>query len=508
MSDIAVAAAWGSALALGRPTALADPPAWDAVLRLAAAERLLPLAWTRSGSVLRQRLPAADVAAWRARALVELSAGERRAQQALGIVRLLRGGGVDPVLLRGPGLSERLYGSAALRPGGDVDVLIDAREWSGADALLRGAGWVREYGAPPGETAYRRPGERGFAVEVHCALDDSPLMRHLALPAAEWTERAVNGGVVGVHDGALLPAYLAAHAAKHVLPPLLWFVDLFTLWSGLGEGERDAARAAAARHRLARHLDWGLARAEAVARLADGDLADSAALLGYRADGRRDVHNAWRMARLSASPLDALRVVGAWALPHDQRRMSTDVVRRVARRVIKRPATVARKSRRYDAAGDAPPTPPPRAITLDEPLHALVRDVTAHGGALWVRATGDSMRPTIAPGTRVRLAPIQSTSPLSVGVVVLARLPNGASVLHRIVALDGSRVVLRGDGMPTADPPVSRTDVVAVADLLEVGGAVREVGRRRRGSVRGVRWALARAARSVGLRRPMTAGVR
>src|SRR5690348_8902710 len=100
VGELAVAAAWGSALALGRAAALPDPPSWDAVLRVAAAERLLPLAWTRSGAVLRQRLPAAEVAAWRARALVELSAGERRAQRALGVVRLLRGGGVDAVLLR------------------------------------------------------------------------------------------------------------------------------------------------------------------------------------------------------------------------------------------------------------------------------------------------------------------------------------------------------------------------------------------------------------------------
>lgn len=497
MSDLAVAAAWGSALALGRAGSLPAPGSWDLVLRVAAAERLLPLVWTRSGAVLRQQLGAADVARWRAGALTELAAAERRSERSLRIVRLLRGGGVDAVLLRGPGLSERLYGSAALRPGGDVDVLIDAREWASTDALLRGAGWAREYGMAPMETAYRIPGERAFAVEVHCALDDSPLMRHLRLPPPEWSERAVNGALVRVHDGALLPAYLAAHAAKHVLPPLLWFVDLHTLWGSLGEAEREAAWAMARRHRLARHLDWGLARAAALSRLADGDVGESAATLGLRGTERTDVHNAWRMARLSESPVDAVRVVGAWALPHDQRHPTVDVARRLVRRLAKRPASVVRKAREYDTRDAAPPA---RAIALDEPLHALVRDVTAHGGALWVRATGNSMRPTIAPGTRVRLAPIATVDALEIGTVVLARLPNGVTVLHRVVARDGERVALRGDNMRTADPWTSRADVLAVADLLEIDGEVRPVGRNRRAALRRARWVLGRAARAVGIR--------
>lgn len=496
MSDLALAAAWGSALALGRAGSLPAPPSWDLVLRVATAERLLPLAWARSGAVLRQRLPAAEVGRWRAGALTELSAAERRAERALRVVRSLRGGGVNAVLLRGPGLSERLYGSAALRPGGDVDVLIDPRDWSTADALLRGAGWAREYGVAPMETAYRVPGDRAFAVEVHCALDDSPLMRHLRLPAAEWSERAVNGALVRVHDGALLPAYLAAHAAKHVLPPLLWFVDLQTLWVALDETGRDEAWAVARRHRLGRHLEWGLSCADALSRLADGDLGESAARLGLAGAERTDVHNAWRMARLSATPADAMRVFAAWALPHDQRRPGADVARRIVRRMAKRPSAVVRKARGYDA--DA--LPPARALALDEPLHALVREVTAHGGALWVRATGNSMRPAIAPGTRVRLAPVSTPDALEVGAVVLARLPSGVTVLHRIVARDGTRVSLRGDNMPVADPWTSCGDVLAVADLLEIDGELRPVGRTRRGAVRRARWALGRAARAVGLR--------
>lgn len=496
MTELALAAAWGSALALGREPALPPPASWEPVLQVLVAERLLPLAWTRGGATMRRILPAAAVDGWRARALLELSAGERRAARALSIVRLLRGGGVPTILLRGPGLSERLYGSPALRPGGDVDLFVAEQHWPEADALLRGAEWVREYGRPPAESAYRRAGERGFAVEVHCALDDSPLMRHLALPAPEWSERSLGGTVVRVHDGPLLPAYLAAHAAKHVLPPLLWFVDIHELWSSLDDAGRAAARTAARHRRLERFLDWGLACAEAISALAGGDLA-ATTRLGFAGERRRDVHNAWRVATLSARPSDALHVALAWAIPPDDRRPSAAAVRRLAGRAGKRLAAVVRKERSYGPAGA-----PPGALALDEPLHRLARDVMAHGGALWIRATGDSMRPAIAPGARVRLVPPCGASTVRPGAVVLARLPSGVTVLHRVISVDGRRVTLAGDNMPAADPATTLSEVVAVADLVDHRGQVRPVGTRRRGSVRRARRVVARAARMLGRSAP------
>lgn len=496
MTELALAAAWGSALALGRESLLPPPASWERVLQLLVAERLLPLAWTRSGATMRRLLPEAAVAEWRARALLELSAGERRVARALAVARLLRGGGVPAILLRGPGLSERLYGNPALRPGGDVDLFVAEQRWPEADALLRGAGWVREYGRPPAESAYRRAGDRAFAVEVHCALDDGPLMRHLALPAPEWRECSLAGTVLRVHDGPLLPAYLAAHAAKHVLPPLLWFVDLHALWSSLDDAARMEARSAARRCRLARFLDWGLARAAAIAALAGGELP-AATPLGFVGEHRRDAHNAWRVATLSARPSDALHVAVAWALPPDDRRPSAVALRRLAGRARKRLVDVLRKERSYDPVGA-----PPRALAIDEPLHRLARDVIAHGGALWIRATGDSMRPAIAPGARVRLVAPDAAASVCPGTVVLARLPTGVTVLHRVISVDGDHVVLAGDNMPAADPPTGLAEIAAIADLVDHGGRVRPVGTRRRGTVRRARRAVARAARRLGRSAP------
>ena len=54
-------------------------------------------------------------------------------------------------------------------------------------------------------------------------------------------------------------------------------------------------------------------------------------------------------------------------------------------------------------------------------------------------------------------------------VVVLAQLPDGAHVLHRIVRIDGDVITLRGDANRSCDPPVPMERVLAVAEevLLE-----------------------------------------
>ena len=97
------------------------------------------------------------------------------------------------------------------------------------------------------------------------------------------------------------------------------------------------------------------------------------------------------------------------------------------------------------------------------------------GGALWVRANSRSMEPTIPLGADIRLVPVTH---LAVGSVVLARVRNDLLVLHRVHAIDGESVYLRGDASGKSDPAVRRSDVLACADLVVSQGREYPVGPR------------------------------
>jgi signal peptidase I len=114
---------------------------------------------------------------------------------------------------------------------------------------------------------------------------------------------------------------------------------------------------------------------------------------------------------------------------------------------------------------------------LDSPdLVALVAEVVGRRGRLEVRVHGSSMVPTLADGDHVVLGPWRRGA----GTLVLAEV-EGRALLHRVVRIDGARVLLRAEAC-------QREDWV---DLERLCAEVYSVRRRRR------RW-LARLRRWLG----------
>ena len=459
-------------LTLGLSVDAASAADWQLALSVATRERLVPLSWHRSAAGIRRRAPAPVTDAWRARALGGIAEAARAVGLLGEVVERLRGAGVEPVVLKGLPLAQRLHGDVALRPSGDLDLFIPAEERARADAALAASGWRRSYGTPPREAAYRRlEGGREQVVEVHSSLSDDNLLEHLRFPAPGWRETVVGTTAVRAHDDDLLAAYLATHLAKRAAPPLLWVVDVAVLWAELDPEERARARAAARRQRAERYLERALALAAALPAAAGG-APRALALLGFGEDGRHDGHNAIRVARLAANPVDAARVALAWAWPHPLRYRPAAYARAAADRIVRPRRPLATAVTRY--ATDRVEPPPAEALPVSAPLHEAVRTLVEAGAPVWIRATGESMRPAIVPGTRVRLVPLPARTLLR-GEVVLAALPSGATVLHRVRRERHGVVHLRGDNTAAPDVPVSRERVVALADALENGGRVRPV---------------------------------
>ena len=461
------------ALALGHPVAERQI-AWSRTFQIARWERCAALAWLRSAATIRAHAPEPVVAAWRAEALAAVALAEMWSAVITRTVQLLESAGVHPIVMKGLPLSKRLYGDISARPCSDLDLYVAAREREAAERALLSAQWTLRAGIAPRESCYVTESADGsIMLEVHSRLLDDALVSHLPFAAPQGTHVSLGDTMVVAHDDEQLPAFLATHLAKHSLPPLLWFVDFQALWNSLTKADRDRAWAAARSARAERYLRWAVARADKV--VAAGDENGRAlSAVGVRGRARRDSHNALRVAALAATPGDSLRTIAAWAFPPALRGRLPELLELFARRVAAPVKRVRGGRRSYTERGTNSPRSS-RALALGAgDFNTLATDALERGAGFWLRATGGSMRPAIRPGTFVYLIPLPERGP-ALGDVVLASGPGTGHTLHRVKAIHGDQITLRGDANLNDDVPVGRTEIMAIADVVLIRGIPKQI---------------------------------
>jgi putative nucleotidyltransferase-like protein len=298
--------AWliGGLRALGarRPAPLAPADLdWPAVLDVADAEDLLPAVahalaasgWTGVTAGARRRLTDA------------LTAGRGRhllMTRALGrILKQCAAEGLAVIVLKGPVLADSVYPLPALRPCGDLDLLVRPADRLRMDGVLRELGLRRvadEHSwdfdiAYDGATVYETAD--GVRIDLHWSLLTEPRFVWNAAEAEIW-ERSVPITVAGEAARGLgcedLVLYLAAHlAVHHTLAGLRRYWDVALLLERRG-GEVDwpALRARAARWGVGRALFFVLRGARALF----GAPVPPAVLAALRPRGPR----AWLLAAL------------------------------------------------------------------------------------------------------------------------------------------------------------------------------------------------------------------
>ncbi len=213
---------------------------WPALLENAHAHGVLPLlhhTLTRAGMAVVPR----DVSE-RLRDAVEKSARWNLflARSSLAVMDLLAAHGIRCLPLKGPFLSLALYGSLALRPSADVDLLIRREDASRAKAVLLAHGFSLPF-------TLTRTAERAYVHSMNSfeflrAPDRLPLDLHwditpryfsASFPLDALWERAQV--VFAVERHLLLPSrrdlvhLLAIHGTKHAWNELRWIVDLGAL---------------------------------------------------------------------------------------------------------------------------------------------------------------------------------------------------------------------------------------------------------------------------------------
>jgi hypothetical protein len=204
---------------------------WDAFLRLAERNRLLPLAHRALGErtdvpeTVRSRLRSAY--AENAKHALLLAGELRRLMDALAAA------GVRALAYKGPALAVRAYGHLALRTYSDLDLLVAPGDVPAAADVLRAHGYASAYTFSPAQDAafrrvdgdypYHHP-QTGGLVELHGRVSSTRFVADLPTAALMARARAVpigGGDVPAPADDDLFLA-LCLHGAKHRWARLEW----------------------------------------------------------------------------------------------------------------------------------------------------------------------------------------------------------------------------------------------------------------------------------------------
>lgn len=461
-------------LALG-----SEPPGdpcvnWRLVLDRSRAERTAMLAWLRSGALIRRLAPQEVASEWRRLALAAESRVHRQLAALRSVLEAMSAEGIDVCVLKGAPLSVHAYGDVRARVCTDLDLFVPSASRRRARERLERLGWMIRYGTAPWDETYERgEGQDREFLELHSQLLHDSLA-HLRLDEARLATELVDvdGMAVPMPAGPVHAIFLAAHAAIHATPAMIWFMDLEAVWCGMSDDDRREALRLARRSGLHRYLHWGLARARALRPAAAGSRT-SLRLLGFDRTGERRDHPFVRAVTLAPSLVASARVTGAWLWPRplrDDRRATTALVLGRGARLLGRHtmAVTGHDPGMRDSTASTRSAAPGRPISMNRPHFVeLVREAANARAHVWVRVRGASMVPAIPAGSSVRLGPLPERS-LRRGDVVLALTTSGQPVLHRIRSVDGDRVITKGDALPQPDSPLDLRAVIAMADIVRV----------------------------------------
>lgn len=163
----------------GLPGSLTEPPTvplpadqWDELLRAVDRERLNGLLWAavRDGTLPVTEDQSAQAADGH---IAAMGAALRLEQMLVSIVRELNGAGIEARVLKGSAVAHLNYPNPALRPFGDIDLLVQGDDFDTAAATVERMGFVREFTEPrPGFNRQFGKGasfrnENGVEIDLH-----------------------------------------------------------------------------------------------------------------------------------------------------------------------------------------------------------------------------------------------------------------------------------------------------------------------------------------------------
>ena len=196
---------------------------WDDLLRTSARHGVAPLLYHRL-STSRTGAPIPEEVMLSLRnSYLQSAARNMKLYHELGkVLGKLRQDDIPVIALKGAHLAEIVYGNIALRPMGDVDLLVRKEDLGRVEEILLGMGYLpaecnRQISTDNCHFVYKLAG-KGLSVEVHWAFMPSNYRFEIDMDGV-W-ERSRPCVLAGVEVSVLCPEdqllYLCLHTSKHL----------------------------------------------------------------------------------------------------------------------------------------------------------------------------------------------------------------------------------------------------------------------------------------------------
>lgn len=233
-----------------------QPIDWDALWRLATAERVAPLLYhtTRHRRLVPDWLLLLGREAYLETGLLNAL----RLKELSSLLAEFDRARIDIILLKGAALVEETYGNVALRPMVDVDLLVRREQIRPAVAILEAMGYQTTGPEIAPDTALEfenelllwRKDRVDWVIELHWGLFDSPFYQHRLPESVLWAS-TISGRLEEGQARRLAPELQLLHLCGHLAlhhrgQGLLWWNDIAEVIQG-----------------EAPHLDWDRLLAQA-----------------------------------------------------------------------------------------------------------------------------------------------------------------------------------------------------------------------------------------------------
>jgi len=191
---------------------------WDALLHASHSSKTTPILYHTLGPFLSNiRIPTQVQQELRQAYHRSAAKNLRVYQQLLKLVGAFNHVGIPVILLKGAHLAELVYGNGALRPMGDLDLLVRKVNLSRASELLL------KHGYTPSKQVLDRPldichlpafkGVDSLPIEIHFNIVEPPFCERFDV--AELWERSLKASIKGVEVLTLCPEDLLLHLCVH-----------------------------------------------------------------------------------------------------------------------------------------------------------------------------------------------------------------------------------------------------------------------------------------------------
>ena len=117
---------------------------WDCLVREATDHGLLPLLHSHLNTRCRDLVPSAVLAKLREESLANSQCNLYLMRELIRTLDLLHANSIEALAFKGPVLGAMLYGDLSLRQAGDLDILIQKKDFCRAKGLLESAGYQME----------------------------------------------------------------------------------------------------------------------------------------------------------------------------------------------------------------------------------------------------------------------------------------------------------------------------------------------------------------------------